>query len=79
MRTSNDAHVALTPNAAEEDPMVEIFIGGWGNSKSVIRRNRTKPEKAEAETPDILHGSEFRGFWIRWAGGQYAAGREGEA
>lgn len=57
----------------------QIFIGGWGNTKSVIRRNRTKPDKVEIETPNILHGGEFRGFWIRWDNGVVSAGREGEA
>lgn len=56
----------------------QVFIGGWGNTKSVIRRNRTKPEKVEIETPDILNGGEFRGFWVRWDGGIISAGRENE-
>ncbi|GLV45926.1 uncharacterized protein CBL_11723 [Carabus blaptoides fortunei] len=78
VRASNDAHLALTNGPGESDPMYEIFIGGWGNTKSVIRRNRTKPEKIEAETPGILNGDEFRGFWVRWGNGSVAAGREGE-
>ncbi|GLG97810.1 uncharacterized protein GBIM_04492 [Gryllus bimaculatus] len=64
IKAPNDAHV---------------FIGGWGNTKSVIRRDRTKPDKAEAETPDILSGDEFRGFWLRWNGGLIEVGKEGEA
>ncbi|CAB3239749.1 unnamed protein product [Arctia plantaginis] len=78
VRAANDAHIALTMGPQEADPIVEIFIGGWGNTKSVIRRNRTKPEKVEIETPQILNGGEFRGFWIRWDGGIISAGREGE-
>ena len=79
VRTSNDAHIALTMGPQPSDPMIEIFLGGWGNTKSVIRRNRTKPDKVEIETPNILNGGEFRGFWIRWDGGIISAGREGEA
>jgi hypothetical protein len=30
------------------------------------------------ETPDILSDAEYRGFWIRWAGGSVAVGKEGE-
>ncbi|CAK1544511.1 unnamed protein product [Leptosia nina] len=79
VRTPNDAHVALTMGPQESDPMYEVFIGGWGNTKSVIRRNRTKPDKVEIETPGIVNGGEFRGFWVRWDGGIISAGREGEA
>lgn len=57
----------------------QIFLGGWGNTKSVIRKNRTKPDKVEIETPNILNGGEFRGFWVRWDSGIISAGREGEA
>lgn len=48
---------------------IEIFIGGWENSKSVIRKNKTQPEKAETPTNGILSAGEFRGFWIRWTDG----------
>lgn len=79
VRAGNDAHMALTSGPLETDPMYEIFIGGWGNTRSIIRRSRAKPEKAEAETPGILNGEEFRGFWLRWGGGRVSAGREGES
>ena len=76
VRAANDAHVALTTGAAECDPMYEVFIGGWGNTKSVIRKNRTKPDVAEAHTPNILNDGEFRGFWIRWQDGTISVGKE---
>ncbi|KAI8438201.1 hypothetical protein MSG28_010820 [Choristoneura fumiferana] len=79
VRAAHDAHIALTMHPQESDPMYEVFIGGWGNTKSVIRRNRTKPEKVEIDTPQILNAGEFRGFWIRWDSGIISAGREGEA
>ncbi|XP_029665075.1 uncharacterized protein LOC115236632 isoform X2 [Formica exsecta] len=79
VKTSNDAHVALTTGPQEGDPMYEVFIGGWSNSKSVIRRNRTKPEVAEVETPDILNADEYRGFWIRWNDGALTVGKEGDS
>lgn len=59
--------------------MYEIFIGGWSNSKSVIRKNRTKPDVVEVDTPEILSAGEFRGFWIRWYDNVITIGREGEA
>lgn len=78
VKSANDAHIALTTSEAESDPMLEVFIGGWKNTKSVIRKNRTKPDVVEVETPDIVNGSEFRGFWIRWDGNVINVGKEGE-
>ncbi|XP_076763777.1 uncharacterized protein LOC143430933 isoform X4 [Xylocopa sonorina] len=78
VKSPNDAHVAFTTGPQEGEPMYEVFIGGWSNSKSVIRKNRTKPDVAEADTPGILSGDEFRGFWIRWSDGVLSVGKEGE-
>nr|XP_033324068.1 uncharacterized protein LOC117219218 isoform X1 [Megalopta genalis] len=78
VKAANDAHVALTTGPEEGEPMYEVFIGGWSNGKSVIRKNRAKPEAAEAETPGILSPDEFRGFWIRWGDGAISVGKEGE-
>ncbi|XP_055372435.1 C3 and PZP-like alpha-2-macroglobulin domain-containing protein 8 [Condylostylus longicornis] len=79
VRSPNDAHLALTNGPNESDPMYEVFIGGWQNTKSVIRKNRTKPDVVETDTPGILNPGEFRGFWIRWYDGVITVGREGEA
>lgn len=78
IKAPNDAHVALTTGPSEGDPMLEVFIGGWSNSRSIVRKNRTKPDVAEANTPDILSEDEMRGFWIRWHDGEITVGREGE-
>ncbi|XP_066587914.1 uncharacterized protein [Prorops nasuta] len=79
VKAPNDAHIALTNGPQEAEPIYEVFIGGWGNSKSVIRKNKTKPEVAEVDTPGILSGDEFRGFWIRWSDGAITVGKEGES
>lgn len=79
VKAPNDAHIALTPTDSENDPMLEVFIGGWKNTKSVIRKNRTKPDVVEVDTPDVLSADEFRGFWIRWDGNVINVGKEGEA
>jgi hypothetical protein len=62
-----------------QTPCSQIFIGGWRNTRSVIRRNRVLPNKAEADTPNILSDAEHRGFWISWRGGLVEVGREGES
>ncbi|XP_031774382.1 uncharacterized protein LOC100869921 isoform X4 [Apis florea] len=78
IKAPNDAHIALTTGPQEGEPMYEVFIGGWSNSKSVIRKNRTKPDVAEVDTPGILSADEMRGFWIRWNDGVLSVGKEGE-
>lgn len=79
VRAAHDAHLALTTGPQESDPMIEVFIGGWSNAKSVIRKNRTKPDVVEVDTPGILAAGEFRGFWIRWThDGIITVGREDE-
>ncbi|XP_051165002.1 uncharacterized protein LOC127283912 isoform X2 [Leptopilina boulardi] len=77
LKAANDGHIALTTEPQEGEPMFEVFIGGWSNAKSVIRKNRTKPEVAEAETPSILSADELRGFWIRWSDNLLTVGKEG--
>lgn len=57
----------------------QIFIGGWGNAKSAIRKNKEKPEVAIVDTPGILSASEPRGFWMRWNHGDLTVGKEGQA
>lgn len=79
VRAPKDAHLALTPAPEDNGPIYEIFIGGWDNTKSVIRKDRQKPEVAEVPTPGILDAGEFRGFWIRWYDNVITVGREGEA
>lgn len=65
VRAAHDAHLILSGEPNETRPVIEVFIGGWKNSKSVIRYNQEKPDVAEIGTPEILNGNEFRGFWIR--------------
>ena len=56
--------------------MLEVFLGGWSNSKSIIRRNRSSPDVVEQPTPQILNAGEFRGFWIRWSNNVLTVGRD---
>lgn len=79
VRTPNDAHIILAGNPNESYPVIEVFLGGWGNTKSIIRYNKTKPEVAECDTPHILSPGEYRGFWIRVTQGIITVGRENEA
>ncbi|CAB3370630.1 Hypothetical predicted protein [Cloeon dipterum] len=80
VKVAHDAHVCLSSSEDQDaTPIYEIFIGGWDNSKCAIRRDRTKPDRAEAETPDVLSADEFRGFWVSWNSDcKIEVGREGE-
>jgi hypothetical protein len=75
---AHDAHLAFTSHNYESDPMLEVFIGGWANTKSVIRKNRTKPDVVEKSTPGILSSYDYRGFWVQWSNDIISVGRAGE-
>lgn len=47
---SNDLHIAFSPNMAVADPMYEVVIGGWGNTKSVIRKKSQGPEVVSVQS-----------------------------
>ncbi|KAH8299578.1 hypothetical protein KR044_003121, partial [Drosophila immigrans] len=79
VRAAKDAHLALTSQPSAGAPLYEIFIGGWDNSKSVIRRDGRQPDVVEVPTPGILNAGEFRGFWVRWYDNVITVGHEGDA
>jgi hypothetical protein len=79
VKCQNDAHIALLSSEEITSPMIEIFIGGWGNQKSAIRFNQSRPDKAEEPTPDVVCCEEYRRFWIRFHQNVIQVGREGDA
>lgn len=78
VRAANDAHIVLSREPNETHPIIEVFIGGWQNTKSVIRNNQAKSEVATAHTPGILDANKLCGFWIRYGKGDVTVGHEGE-
>lgn len=79
VKANNDAHIAFTQAPGEGEPMYEVFIGGWNNSKSVIRKNKQKPDVATVDTPGILTGAGHKGFWITVRDGTISVGYDGES
>ena len=66
VKAKNDAHVLLTmgDNNGEEG-MFEIVIGGWGNTKSMIRRAK-QGEGIVERAGTINSGSEHVNFVLDW-------------
>lgn len=60
---SQDALVILSGRKDETQSVIEVIIGGYENTKSIIRYNRT--DVVVLSTPNILSSQEYRDFWIR--------------
>jgi len=71
VKASNDAHIALgsasiTYSGGRQIPEhYEIVLGGWSNSKSLIRSTTHGATMAEYSGA-VLSGSEYRKFRISW-------------
>ena len=68
-----DAHVILTEKEGRSDGHIyEFVIGGWENSRSVIRTNIRgggRTVMASKQTADILKCDQMVTFWISWLDG----------
>ena len=68
VKAAHDAHIWLSDGSGDKRKGYEIVIGGWNNSRSVVRRGQQGvTELACAEhTPDSrpLSETESRRFWI---------------
>jgi Farnesoic acid 0-methyl transferase len=55
VKAAHDAHVCLS-SSDEQDatPIIEIFLGGWDNSKCAIRRDRAKPDRVSTITDYLV-------------------------
>ncbi|CAH1253798.1 PKD2L1 [Branchiostoma lanceolatum] len=79
VRASKGVLIALSSEGYDLVDMYRIIIGGWDNTKSVIRRTPGGASQTTAFTSGILSADGLRGFWVSWAAdGTIAVGREGE-
>ena len=76
-KACSDVHVGLARFAGINDvDMNEVVIGGWNNTKSVIRKSpQNDDDSATLETIDILSCTETRYFWISWYYGMIRVGK----
>jgi hypothetical protein len=63
VQEATDAHVMLT---MQSGGVFEVVIGGWGNTKSVIRRARAGADIVSANGA-VLSATEFRTFVLDWS------------
>ncbi|XP_033733950.1 uncharacterized protein LOC117323058 [Pecten maximus] len=68
VKACSDAHVALSSN---DHRVYEVIIGGWSNTKSIIRSNADEMAKTTHNGP-ILSCSEFKTFHLSWKCGVVA-------
>ena len=60
MKSPHDVHLALAPDEKYEpgvnkEDVYEVVVGGWANTKSVIRRGNQGRELATAEVMYVAH------------------------
>ncbi|XP_069120604.1 uncharacterized protein [Argopecten irradians] len=69
VRACNDAHVGLKEDQDQYGRLYEIVIGGWDNSRSVIRNKRQQfRAKDRNDEKGLLDCNEYRTFFVGWAG-----------
>ena len=66
VKTSNEAHIALGTDCKHDGTHYEIVIGGWGNSKSVMRSRNQGKNFCEFNGCWRGIDMEFITFWISW-------------
>ena len=76
VKACSDVHLALARIPGEAQVQAyEVVIGGWENSKSVIRSfPQQMPPASEKDTPGILKCGEFVWFWVSWLDGKIRLG-----
>lgn len=62
--TLTDAHIAISDERSEENPLFETWIGTEENTRTKMFTNRYQVQNRA--TTDILSGSEHRNFTVGW-------------
>ncbi|XP_071800913.1 uncharacterized protein [Asterias amurensis] len=76
VKACNDAFIGFSEQEGEQAELIELNIGGWGNSKTVIRNcKQCQTESAVEEA--ILSCDEPKKFFVSWCTGTFTFGREG--
>jgi hypothetical protein len=65
IKATSDACILLSDDG--DSLATEILIGGWSNTRTVIRDRPQFPHVAERSTPGVLSPAAFRDFWVAWS------------
>lgn len=76
---ASDAYLLLTTDKNTSLPYYEIAIGTAGNQYSSIRNTMAGTDIVRVSTPNILDGSGYKSFWVRFYGGVIDVGRTGQS
>ncbi|XP_033756148.1 uncharacterized protein LOC117338893 [Pecten maximus] len=68
VKACNDVHVGLKEDADPDGSLYEIVLGGWSNTKSVIRTVKQGDSKVE-QTGEVLDCDRYKRFNVSWSGG----------
>lgn len=66
---AHDAHIVLSEQLTENlngNNFVELTLGGWENTMSMIRVKTTGGEDGRVNTPHLLNEDKFQDFWLAW-------------
>lgn len=76
VRACNDAHIGLFTAypSMTQNRFYEIVIGGWANSKSVIRKEKQGYAWAQKHQRNLLSCTNAQPFWVSWNNGHIKVG-----
>ncbi|CAH0559907.1 unnamed protein product [Brassicogethes aeneus] len=84
VEATNDIHIGLFSTPSTDPPWYEFVIGGWGNAKSVIRKDKVlypylmDNDVVTSLTPGIVQTKIPNKMWVRFNKHTISAGFQGE-
>ncbi|XP_062615001.1 uncharacterized protein LOC134276742 [Saccostrea cucullata] len=73
VKAKNDAHFALMSADDDNEPLYEIVLGGWTNTKSCVRVEKQGTCYGTKQA-QVLQESSFKTFWVYWLNGNITVG-----
>jgi hypothetical protein len=72
----NDAHLVFCPTIIKQPPLYHIGIGGWGNTRSIVAREREFYEYVDQiDQSGMMNCNSYQPYWVSWENGYIRMGR----